>query len=125
MAGPLSNVLQYPQPAKASLPDPVEVDLGSGEVVSNENGVRKTEYPDGFLLIELEAKPQKAKSERFNDNLAEDMDDAELNRIASDLLDGINRDNDSRKDHLEMIAEGMKLLGLVLESNNSTSVASA
>jgi hypothetical protein len=120
---PLSN-LNMIQGAPAL--DPIEVDLGSGELESMEDGARKTELPDGSVVVELFPQAKKAKSTKFSSNLAEDMDEAELNRISSDILEGIARDESSRKDHLDMLAEGIKLLGLVIESNNaSTSTASA
>lgn len=121
---PLSNLARKPD--DEPLPDPLEVDLGNSESVSSEGGARKTEMPDGSVVIELQPKSDKPKSNAFNANLAEDMDEAELNKIAAEVLEGIQRDEASRKDHLEMIAEGIKLLGLVIESNNaSTSTASA
>lgn len=122
---PLSNLLRKPENDQPLL-DPMEVDLGSGEQVSMEGGAKKTELPDGSAIIELHPKADKPKSDKFNANLAEDMDEAELNRISSEILEGIARDESSRKDHLDMLAEGIKLLGLVIESNNaSTSTASA
>ena len=120
---PLSNLLHRPQ--LDDLPEPATIDLG-GSDVSMENGARKTELPDGGVIIELEPKSNGPKPDKFSSNLAEDMDEAELNRIASDILEGIARDESSRKDHLDMLAEGIKLLGLVIESNNAgSSTASA
>lgn len=123
-----ATVLQYRKPDEEEprLP-PVEVDLSQpGDDVSFEGGAKKTELADGSVEIDLSGgRKSGPKSGKFNANLAEEMDEAELNRIASELLEGIERDNNSRKDHLEMIAEGMKLLGLVIESNNAGSSSSA
>lgn len=121
---PLSNLARKPD--DHPLPGGAEVDLGGDNVISIEDGARKTEMPDGSAVIELEPKNDKPKNDKFNSNLAEGMDEAELNKISTEILEGIARDEASRKDHLEMLAEGIKLLGLVIESNNAgTSTASA
>lgn len=117
---PLSNVLTYPAKSEDNLP-PVDIDLG-------ENDPIKTENPDGSVDIDLTgaaAAKSKAKSDKFSANLAEDMSEEELNRISTEILEGIDRDDRSRSDHLTMIAEGMKLLGLVIESNNASSASSS
>ena len=128
MASPFSaSVLQYPkhEAEEPRLP-PIEVDLNSGDDVSFEAGAKKTELPDGSLEIDLSGgKAKPPKSDKFNANLAENMEEAELNRISTEILEGIKRDDDSRQDHLTMIAEGMKLLGLVIESNNASSATSS
>jgi hypothetical protein len=113
---PLSNVLGS-APSAPPL-DPLEVEIGLPEAVTVEDGARATELPDGSVIIELEP-GKKPKSDKFNANLAEEMSDLDLGRIGSDLIEGIRRDDNSRQEHLQMIAEGMKLLGLVIESNAS------
>jgi hypothetical protein len=126
---PLSNVLQYPKPddEEARLP-PIDIELSQpGDEISFEDGAKKTELPGGAVEIDLSGGKTRSgpKSDKFNANLAEDMEEAELSRIASDLLEGIDRDNQSRSEHLDMIAEGMKLLGLVIESNNASTASSS
>lgn len=124
-ASVLPNILQ-PAPQDDFLLPPVEVDLdATGDGVSLEDGARKTEMPDGGVLIDLEPRNDRPQSGGFYDNLAMIMDEADLGRISSDLLEGIRRDIESRKDHIDMIAEGMKLLGLVIESNNAGSSTSS
>ncbi len=128
MASPFAaSVLPFAKPENEEPRfDPIEVDLGSGDDVSFESGAQKTELPDGSVEIDLSGGKKKGpKSDKFNANLAEDMDEAELNRIGSEVLDGIERDDQSRQEHLAMIAEGMKLLGLVIESNNASSATSS
>src|SRR6185437_12340226 len=116
---PLSNILNYPQKPEDNLP-PVDIDLG-------DNDPNKTENPDGSVDIDLTGASVKStrKSDKFTSNLAEIMSEEELNRISTEILEGIDRDNQSRSDHLTMIAEGMKLLGLVIESNNASSASSS
>lgn len=122
-----SSVLAFPKPTEEEPRlAPVEVDLNTGDDVSFEGGAQKTELPDGSIEIDLAPKAKSSpKSDKFGRNLAEEMDEAELNRIATELLEGIGRDNLSRQDHLDMIAEGMKLLGLVIESANGSQAASS
>lgn len=123
-ATPLSNLL-LPQQATAPLPPAATIDLGNGEATSFEDGAKKTEMPDGSAIVYLQPQSDKPKSDKFSANLAEDMDDAELNRIASEILEGIQRDDNSRKDHLDMLAEGIKYLGFTLQSNNTSTAQSA
>ena len=49
------------------------------------------------------------------DNLVEDINDSELNRISTELLRGIADDIESRKEWLEDRANGIKLMGLKVE----------
>lgn len=105
---------------------PIEVDLDQGPAVTSQDGATVTEMPDGSAEIDLSGEKQsKAKSDKFSANLALEMDDTDLNRISTEILEGIKRDDDSRQEHLEMIAEGMKLLGLVIESSNGSSASSS
>ena len=106
--------------------DPVDIDLTPDDV-SFESGAKKTELPDGGVEIDLSGGRVKSgpKSDKFSANLADDLDEYELNRISTELLEGIQRDMDSRSEHMQMIADGMKLLGLVIESNNASSATSS
>ena len=63
--------------------------------------------------------------DKFYANLTAKMDEGELNTIASELLEGIRRDDESRREHLEMLSEGFKLPGLVIETATATSVSSS
>jgi hypothetical protein len=63
--------------------------------------------------------------DKFCADLASKMDDGELNTIANELLEGIRRDGESRREHLEMLSEGFKALGLVIETATATSVSSS
>lgn len=53
--------------------------------------------------------------EGFYENLAEKMEDAELSSIASDILDGINADIQSRQDWQNSYNRAVDLLGLKIE----------
>jgi hypothetical protein len=92
-----------------------------------QDGAAVTELPDGSVQIDLTGRGSKPDpiDDKFNANSAEKMDDGELAVIASELLEGIKRDGESRREHLDMISEGIKLLGLVIETATATSVSSS
>jgi len=53
--------------------------------------------------------------EDFDDNLAEDMDEGELMKVAGDLLELVDADIASRKDWVEMYVKGLDVLGMKYE----------
>jgi len=61
--------------------------------------------------------------DKFYANLAAMMDKGELNTVASELLEGIRRDDESRREQLETLSEGFELLRLVIETAAATSVS--
>ena len=65
------------------------------------------------LEITLEDEPETA--EDFDANLAEYIDEAELESIASDLISDVDEDVASRKDWLQTYVDGLELLGLKIE----------
>ena len=96
---------------------PSTIDLGqedgeSGTVL--QDGAAKTENPDGSLTIDFSPKSLKQSKGDWFANLADEIDSGELSRIASELLDGIQLDDASRKDWLDTRARGIGLLGLKL-----------
>jgi hypothetical protein len=84
-------------------------------------GVAVTENPDGSDRSFRSA----AAPSVVDANVATKMDEGELNTIASELLEGIKRDDGSRREHLETLSEGFKLPGLVIETATATSVSSS
>jgi len=89
--------------------------------VSFEDGAMKIENEDGSVTIDFDPKPESSgpDEEGFYANLAKDMSDGELAEIATQLLDGIERDESSRKEWLDTRALGISLLGLKLEKPRS------
>lgn len=83
--------------------------------VSFEDGAMKIEHPDGSVTIDFNGKQPGPEEKGFKENLALHMDDGRLEEIANDLLEGIQRDIDSRKDWLDTRAMGITLLGIKLE----------
>ena len=67
---------------------------------------------DGEPILEIE---EGEETEDFYGNLAEDMDEDQLQALGFDLLDDIKTDKDSRKDWENTYKEGLTLLGLKYE----------
>lgn len=67
----------------------------------------------GDVEISLEDEPQIA--EQFDANLAEFMDDGELQSLASELISLVDADINSRKDWTEMFVKGLEVLGMKYE----------
>lgn len=99
----------------------LDVDVPSDEIapgISLENGVMHIDHGDGSTTIDFEPKPEpeaETGDEGFYSNLVSKIESDELDRIAADLLDGIERDIQSREEWLETRARGIQLLGLKLE----------
>lgn len=114
------NVARLLPPEPKPLPSAVEIDIeASGDATSEidpKTGTLTIRHPDGS--VEIDTNPQQDNpcddSDHFA-NLAENMDQADLNRIASDLLRAIEMDDQGRRDWLDTTEEGIGLLGLELK----------
>ena len=75
------------------------------------------ENPDGVRLnmdgLEIDLMPE--EKEEFSANLAEYMDGGELEKIASDLIEMVDADINSRKDWVDMYVKGLDVLGMKYE----------
>lgn len=87
--------------------------------IDTEGNILRIEHADGSVSVSLDGKPIDGPGARerggWFDNLVDDIDQGELNRIADDLLRGVNDDLTSRQDWIEDRAQGVSLLGLKLE----------
>ena len=74
--------------------------------------------PEGLKIgidgVEIDLLPE-TDEEDFSDNLAEYMDESELQKIASDLIEMVDTDVNSRKDWVEMYVKGLDVLGMKYE----------
>lgn len=108
-------------------PDPEAADIAldmdgdiSSVIVDPETGAVITDIGDGAVIIDLEpAQRAPAGSEKHDANLAEYIDKGELDRIAQELLLGIQTDETSRQQWIATRADGIKLLGLTIENPRS------
>ena len=77
------------------------------------------ENPDevniGLDGIEINLKPEKETAKDFDANLAEYMDDGELDSLGQELVEDFGKDIQDRKDWIRTYVDGLKLLGLQYE----------
>ena len=81
------------------------------EIDEPDTGVIDT--PDGGAIVTLDGdEDEDSGSDEHFANLAEDLPDDELNRLATTLLELIGRDKDARKKRDEQYEEGIRRTGL-------------
>ena len=86
-------------------------DIAEGEYIDLDEGdVDVEDTDDGGALVTVGDRRQ--RSEDFYANLAEDMPEGELDRLATYFTDLIERDRQSRKRRDEQYAEGLRRTGL-------------
>ena len=98
--------------------------LGMTEDQQNTDGIEiEIDNPDAVhigmdgLEIDLEPSDDNADDE-FNDNLAEYIDDSELQSIAHTLIADFEEDCSSRKDWMTTYVDGLELLGMNIEERS-------
>jgi hypothetical protein len=91
-----------------------EAPQGLGALASEEPEIEiQIETPEDEVIVGLHK--DKPRAEDFDANLAEFMDEGELQSLASELLGDYESDLQSRKDWLIAYVDGLKLLGLKYE----------
>jgi hypothetical protein len=81
---------------------PVEIEIEDPESVTiNMDGMQIVIEPD--------------EKDDFNDNLAEVLDEEELQRLAEELISDYDEDIASRKDWMQTYVDGLELLGMKIE----------
>jgi hypothetical protein len=87
--------------------------------VTMDGGVLHVVHDDGSATVDfnpdMSSPEDKEAAKKHFANLAKVIEDSELGEIATTLLDGIERDETSRKEWLDTRARGITLLGLKLE----------
>ena len=77
------------------------------------------ENPDDVKIgidgVEIDLMPEPETADEFDANLAEYMDDGELQTLASELVSLVDADINSRKDWTEMFVKGLEVLGMKYE----------
>ena len=68
--------------------------------------------------LEIEIDPDRMDDDEINKNLAEEIDEGDLENLASELLEDFEGDVSSRKDWLDTYVDGLELLGLKLEDRS-------
>ena len=69
----------------------------------------------GIGDIEIDLSPEEPSEEDFDANLADFMDDSELQSLGGELVNDFEKDINDRKDWMQTYVDGMKLLGLKYE----------
>ena len=72
----------------------------------------------GIDGMEIEIAPGKESGEDFNANLAEYIDEDELESLASELIGDYDDDVGSRKDWMQTYVDGLELLGMKIEERS-------
>lgn len=72
----------------------------------------------GFDGMEIELVPGEETEDSFSANLAEYMDESELQKIASELIGDFDEDIASRKDWIQTYVDGLELLGMKIEERS-------
>lgn len=109
---------------------PVDVDVGPDEtpdkrLFDTRGNVIKIEHADGSVTISMDGSPVESVEDEDNnpsgwfDNLADKVDSMQLGIIAERLLRGIDDDIQSRAEWIDQRTEGLKMLGLKIETQDS------
>ena len=93
--------------------------VGLAEMMDAPDVEVEVEDPESMSLhmgdVEIDLKPQRDTAEDFDANLADFMDDSELQALGNDLVDDFTKDGMDRKDWIKTYIDGLKLLGLNYE----------
>jgi hypothetical protein len=98
------GLYQAPEGIADNAEPPIEIEIENPDSVSIDMGD-----------IEIDLAPQEETAEDFDANLAEYMDDSELDSLASELVADFDKDQRDRKDWAQTYVDGLKLLGLKYE----------
>jgi len=102
-------------------PAPLGLDALAPEMEEGPGIEIQIENPEGVIVgmdgVEIDLMEIIAgdKSDDFDANLAEEMDEGELQKLASDLVELVDADIGSRKDWVEMYVKGLDVLGMKYE----------
>ena len=120
------------QPEAVNDDQPVHVDIqdeddgtGDHEVTDDKGNILRIEHADGTITISTDGAPLNPDSDEdkepkgWFDNLVMGVNEMELGILADDLLRGYEDDLISRQDWIDQRTDGMKLLGLKLETPNT------
>jgi hypothetical protein len=94
----------------------VEIEDAGPEMI---DGAEVMEMDDGGVEINFDPEVDVEEEPEFDSNLAEFMEDMDLNGLAEMLLGGVEEDKQSRGDWETTMAEGIKLLGLKIEERTT------
>ena len=125
---PIAGMIDKNVPSQLDMEDlaaEVELELpGSMENVVSFEGMAEnmdieiTPEEDGGMTVDFDPQDQRGKSDDFYMNLAEEIPDRELSRIASDLLAEFDANKSGRQEWEDAYANGLELLGFSYEERS-------
>ena len=77
------------------------------------------ETDDGGMIIDFEPNAKETGDEDFDSNLAEFIDDDDLNSLGNELISAYNGDRESRSEWEETYTKGLDQLGLKIEERTT------
>ena len=106
------SLSQAPLGLDALTPEPQDFEEGPGIeiVIDNPDDVHI-----GMDGMQIDMMPDKGNGEDFDANLAEFMDEDELQKLGSEILELVDADINSRKDWVEAYVKGLDVLGMKYE----------
>ena len=110
---------QEPLPVNPNKPETIE-EAEIDKIIE----LAQPESEDGFVMMEdgsavLGGEDDMPMNIEFDGNLAEVLDEDELQKISNLLLDGIEKDKSSRKDWEKTYTDGLKYLGMKFDEDRS------
>ena len=106
------SISQAPLGLGMLIPEPQDIEEGPGIEIVIEN-------PDGVHIgidgMEIDMMPDDENGEDFDANLAEYMNESELQKMGSEILELVDADINSRKDWVEAYVKGLDVLGMKYE----------
>ena len=87
------------EPLEISIEDPESVEINAGP-------------------LSIEIRPDQESEDDFNANLAEYIDENQLQQLASDLISDFEDDISARKDWMQTYVDGLELLGMKIEERS-------
>jgi len=91
---------------------------GLGDLLNDDSSGLEIEIglpEDVDMSVDVEIGGKDEGDSDFNKNLAEDIDEDELGKISSDIMEMVEADIASRKDWTEMFVKGLEVLGMKYE----------
>jgi len=110
---------KQPIPMRSGSEDPIELELVQQPDEETELFVQ----PDGSIVRGSDMEEETPS--KFGENLAEILDDRELNTIAAELVSSYEEDLDSRDDWFQTYSEGLELLGISSDSRSQPFVGAS
>ena len=99
--------------------DPAMMPLDMGVMTEEPALEIEIENPDAVSIgidgVEITLEPEAETADTFDANLAEYMDDGELQSLASEIISLVDADINSRKDWAEAYVKGLEVLGMKYE----------